>query len=110
MKYFCIYVLFGYGIVVYLVFVFFFLRFYNIEEINVLEVMLVIMNYKYYVKSLNRKKNDNYKKLVNYFFMVFIISFFISIFCGGLVMVGRTYIYFVGKFFFFLVRMYLSIY
>lgn len=51
MKYFCIYVLFGYGIVVYLVFGKFFLRFYNIEEINVLEVMLVIVNYKCYVKG-----------------------------------------------------------
>lgn len=41
----------GYGIVVYLVFGNFFLRFYNIEEINVLEVMLVIVNYKCYVKG-----------------------------------------------------------
>lgn len=56
MKYSCTYVLFGYGTVVYLVSDNFFSRFYNIEEINAPEVMPVIMNYKYHVKSLNRKK------------------------------------------------------
>lgn len=48
MKYFCIYdVWLWYSCV----FGNFFLRFYNIEEINVLEVMLVIVNYKCYVKG-----------------------------------------------------------
>lgn len=83
----------------------FFSRFYNIEEINAPEVMPVIVNYKYHVKSLNRKKNDNYKKPVNHFSMVSIISFLTSISCGGLVMVGRTYTHSAGKSPFFLVRM-----
>lgn len=39
----------------------FFSRFYNIEEINAPEVMPVIVNYKYHVKSLNRKKMTTIK-------------------------------------------------